>query len=83
MTQSALIEGNESEPVFDYFEVDDRPVVIDRRKDAGWIWSQGSWQEVPDLAEKSYSAGLSMTQDAFVSKFPYAALALLEKPTSS
>lgn len=68
--------------MFDYFEVDERPAVIDRRKDAGWVWSQGSWQDVPGLAEKWYSTGFSMTQDAFVSKFPYAALALLEEPIS-
>lgn len=68
--------------MFDYFEVDERPVVIDRRKDAGWIWSQGSWQDVPGLVEKSYSTGISMTQNAFVGRFPYAALALLEQPIS-
>jgi hypothetical protein len=83
MTQGSLINQNEGAPVFDYFEVEERPVVIDRRKDAGWIWSQGSWQEVEGLAEKSYSAGLSMTQDAFVSKFPYAALAFLEEPIAT
>lgn len=83
MPQSPQIDLNKSTPVLDYFEVDERPVVVDRRGDAGWIWSQGSWQSTPDLVEKSYTIGHSLTQDAFVSKFPYAALALLEVPISS
>lgn len=70
--------ASEQPIVFDYFELDDLPVVIDRQGDCGWMWSRGAWQNDVGLPAKCYSAGQALTQDAFVHKFPYAALALLD-----
>ena len=65
-------------PIFDFFELDERAVVINRSSDAGWVWSKGAWQEDNSLVERCYAQGGSLSEDAFVHSFPYAALALLD-----
>ena len=66
---------------FDYFQLEERPMVVDREADAAWIWSRGEWREAPELIETVYSAtGAQMERDAFVHQFPFAALELLEIP---
>ena len=67
-----------SPPVFDFFEIDERPVVVNRKDDVSWIWSKGDWQRNDGLIAKCYAHGHALSEDAFVQRFPYAALALLE-----
>ena len=72
------VSGNGEAPVLDFFEIDDRPVVVNRNSDAGWVWSVGAWQGDNTLVERCYSQGRSLSQEVFVHRFPYAALALLD-----
>ena len=65
-------------PIFDFFEVDERPVIINRNSDMGWVWRLGAWQEDNSLIRRCYTQGRSFSQEAFVRRFPYAALALLD-----
>ena len=62
----------------DFFEVNERPVVVDRTQGVGWVWSRGAWQNSPDVVEECYSQGHRMEEDVFVGRFPFAALALIE-----
>lgn len=77
------LSGSSDTPVFDFFEIDERPVVVNRNSDAGWVWSLGAWQGDNSLVERCYSQGQSLSQDAFVHRFPYAALALLDAQSST
>jgi hypothetical protein len=63
--------------VFDYFEMDDRPVVVDRSQNIAWEWSRGQWRDASEAIDKSYAHGLVLEVDSFVQKYPYAALELL------
>ena len=66
--------------VFDYFEVEDRPVVVDRHDGVAWAWSGGAWRDAPGLVGKSYADGMRMTREDFVAQFPFADLARIEMP---
>ena len=66
--------------IFDFFELEERAVVVNRNSDVGWVWSVGAWQGDNSLVERCYSDGNPLSEDAFVQRFPYAALALLDVP---
>lgn len=64
--------------LFDFFEVEEQAVVINRRSDVGWVWSRGKWQYSTSIVARCYSDGRSLGQDEFVHLFPFAALELLQ-----
>lgn len=64
--------------MLDFFAIDDRPVVINRGAEIGWMWREGSWKGDADLADTIYAEGERLSETDFVHRFPYAALALLE-----
>lgn len=64
--------------ILDFFEVDETPVVVDRASDTAWVWRQGGWQASASMVEQSYLRGTRISQNNFVQRFAYAALALLE-----
>lgn len=66
--------------VFDYFEVEDRPVVVDRSDGVAWVWSGGTWKDAPGLVGKSYADGIRMTREEFAAEFPFAPLDQIEMP---
>ena len=66
--------------VFEFYVIDDSPVVINRPSDSGWMWCRGAWQEDRVLIERCYEKGRPLSEEDFVRQFPYAALALLETP---
>lgn len=63
--------------VFDYFEMDDRPVFVVRSQDIAWEWSRGQWRDVSEAIDKIYAHGMVLEVDSFVQKYLYAALELL------
>jgi len=65
--------------VFDYFEVEGLPVIVDRFEGVAWEWSRGRWRQAPHLVEQSYKAGERLKAEAFVEAYPYAAIELLER----
>ena len=67
--------------VFDFFEVESRPVVVDRADGVAWVWSGGRWRDAPGLVGKSYADGLPFDREGFVAEFPFADLAAIEMPT--
>lgn len=65
---------------FEYFDVGDRPVVMDRVKDEAWIWSAGEWRNDPGLLQSHLPPGERITREQMVAQYPFAALELLELP---
>ena len=69
---------NEFEVAFDLYEMGDRPVIIDRRKDVAWVLSRGGWERSAEMVDECYAKGRKLPQHSFVSKYPFAALTLLD-----
>ena len=69
---------SEFEAAFDLFEMGDRPVIIDRRKDVAWVRSRGGWERSAQMVDECYAKGRKLPQHSFVSKYPFAALRLLD-----
>ena len=64
--------------ILNFYVVEGRPVMINGLTHEGWVWQGGSWTSDLGLAQKSFTKGLSLSQDDFVHRFPDAALALLD-----
>lgn len=72
------MDGNISEfrtGIIDYFEVGGRPAVMERSSGRLWIWTTDHWDSTTVAADASSQ---SITQEDFVHRFPFAALALLD-----
>ena len=69
---------SECQAAFDLYEINDRPVIIDRRKDVAWVWSRGGWERSAQMVDECYAKGRKLPQHSFVSKYPFAALTLLD-----
>ena len=69
---------NEFEVAFDLYEMGDRPVIIDRRKDIAWVWRRRGWEKSAEIVDECYAKGRRLPQQSFVSKYPFAALRLLD-----
>ena len=72
------IPSDSQASILDFYELEERPVVVSRVSDEGWIWNDGSWTGDHSLLELSRAKGVSLSQEAFVRRFPHAALALLD-----
>ncbi|MBS0476756.1 MAG: hypothetical protein JSR28_16625 [Proteobacteria bacterium] len=64
---------------FEFFEVEDRPVVVSIVGNSGqaWVWRDGRWRNAPGLFIKSALEGMELSREAFVEQFPEANLAAL------
>ena len=72
------IPSDSQASILDFYELEERPVVINRVSEEGWIWCDGSWVGDHSLVQLSYIKGLRLSEEAFVRRFSHAALALLD-----
>lgn len=70
--------GKDNRSIIDFYELDARPVAVNRISLEGWVWKKGSWQSGLSLAHRSSTEGNQISSDDFARRFPDAALALLD-----
>lgn len=64
----------------EYYEIEFRPVIVDRQREVAWAWTGKQWRDAPGLVGKSMAEGKRMDREAFLTEFPEAPVSEIEIP---